>query len=106
MYFYLLQYASKFFAKFAASSANAIASENASSAATYGDGKFGFNDIFSLENLKNIEPLNIYGWSKKEVDEQPIDYLADLIKSHMKQMEKENKVQTKPPPLPRKYRKL
>ena len=47
-----------------------------------------------------------FGWSKKEVDEQPIDYLADLIKSHMKQMEKENKIQTKPPPLPRKYRKL
>ena len=45
-----------------------------------------------------------FGWSKKEVDEQPVDYLADLIKSYTKAMKKES--QTKPPPLPRKYRKL
>ncbi len=40
----------------------------ASSAATYGDGEYGFNDSYSLKNLSKIKPLNIYGWSKKEVD--------------------------------------
>ena len=45
-----------------------------------------------------------FGWSKKEVDSQPIEYLADLIKVHMKHQRKAE--QTSPPPLPRKFRKL
>ena len=47
---------------------------------------------------------NQFGWTKKEVDEQPLEYLAELIKIHIKQNKKHE--QTKPPPLPRKFRKL
>jgi ADP-L-glycero-D-manno-heptose 6-epimerase len=36
----------------------------ASSAATYGDGKQGFDDDSSLEALAKLRPLNPYGWSK------------------------------------------
>jgi len=36
----------------------------ASSAATYGDGTQGFRDDNSLEALKALRPMNLYGWSK------------------------------------------
>ena len=36
----------------------------ASSAATYGDGSFGFVDRNDLEYLNQLRPLNPYGWSK------------------------------------------
>ncbi|MEW6482588.1 MAG: ADP-glyceromanno-heptose 6-epimerase [bacterium] len=38
----------------------------ASSAATYGDGKNGFSD--SEDNIKNLKPLNLYGYSKHLFD--------------------------------------
>lgn len=38
----------------------------ASSAATYGDGSFGFND--SEGDLEELRPLNLYGWSKQLFD--------------------------------------
>lgn len=38
----------------------------ASSAATYGDGEFGYDD--SLENLEKLSPLNMYGYSKHMFD--------------------------------------
>lgn len=40
----------------------------ASSAATYGDGQDGFSDDCSLEALKRLRPLNLYGWSKHLFD--------------------------------------
>lgn len=40
----------------------------ASSAATYGDGEAGFDDDGSLAALKELRPLNLYGWSKHLVD--------------------------------------
>lgn len=40
----------------------------ASSAATYGDGKFGFVDRNDLEYLNQLRPLNPYGWSKALFD--------------------------------------
>ena len=40
----------------------------ASSAATYGDGRLGFSDAMSLEQLQELRPLNPYGWSKHIVD--------------------------------------
>jgi ADP-L-glycero-D-manno-heptose 6-epimerase len=40
----------------------------ASSAATYGDGENGFDDDGSLEALKKLRPLNLYGWSKHLID--------------------------------------
>ena len=40
----------------------------ASSAATYGDGKQGFEDDQSIEGLKKLHPLNAYGWSKHVFD--------------------------------------
>ncbi|MDP6963419.1 MAG: ADP-glyceromanno-heptose 6-epimerase [Planctomycetota bacterium] len=40
----------------------------ASSAATYGDGRFGFVDDDSIESLSKLAPLNAYGWSKHVVD--------------------------------------
>jgi ADP-L-glycero-D-manno-heptose 6-epimerase len=47
----------------------------ASSAATYGDGKQGFNDDASIEYLDSLRPLNPYGWSKHMVDR----YIARAI---------------------------
>jgi ADP-L-glycero-D-manno-heptose 6-epimerase len=38
----------------------------ASSAATYGDGSFGYSD--SIENMKRLKPLNMYGYSKHMFD--------------------------------------
>jgi len=40
----------------------------ASSAATYGDGGNGFDDGFSLQALRRLRPLNLYGWSKHQID--------------------------------------
>jgi ADP-L-glycero-D-manno-heptose 6-epimerase len=40
----------------------------ASSAATYGDGAYGFDDSFSLDKLERLRPLNPYGWSKHAFD--------------------------------------
>lgn len=39
-----------------------------SSAATYGDGEHGFDDDFSLVALKQLRPMNLYGWSKHLFD--------------------------------------
>ena len=38
----------------------------ASSAATYGNGEEGFSD--SHKNIRNLRPLNLYGWSKHDFD--------------------------------------
>jgi len=40
----------------------------ASSAATYGDGAAGFDDAPSLQALKRLRPMNLYGWSKHLFD--------------------------------------
>jgi ADP-L-glycero-D-manno-heptose 6-epimerase len=40
----------------------------ASSAATYGDGALGFDDVQDVEFLANLRPLNAYGWSKAFFD--------------------------------------
>jgi ADP-L-glycero-D-manno-heptose 6-epimerase len=40
----------------------------ASSAATYGDGRQGFDDDGGLEALARLRPLNAYGWSKHFFD--------------------------------------
>lgn len=40
----------------------------ASSAATYGDGDQGFDDDASMEALKKLRPMNLYGWSKHLFD--------------------------------------
>jgi ADP-L-glycero-D-manno-heptose 6-epimerase len=40
----------------------------ASSAATYGEGTQGFVDSDDLDSLAQLQPLNLYGWSKHETD--------------------------------------
>ncbi len=40
----------------------------ASSAATYGNGKYGFKDNENIEYLKKLKPLNLYGQSKHLFD--------------------------------------
>jgi ADP-L-glycero-D-manno-heptose 6-epimerase len=40
----------------------------ASSAATYGDGNHGFDDDWSLDALRKLKPMNLYGWSKHLFD--------------------------------------
>ncbi len=40
----------------------------ASSAATYGDGRGGFNDDGSVAHLDTLRPLNLYGWTKHAFD--------------------------------------
>ena len=40
----------------------------ASSAATYGDGSAGFDDDESIDGLRDLRPLNLYGWSKHLLD--------------------------------------
>lgn len=40
----------------------------ASSAATYGDGSKGFHDAQTNEELAQLRPMNLYGWSKHLVD--------------------------------------
>jgi ADP-L-glycero-D-manno-heptose 6-epimerase len=48
--------------------ANATPLIYASSAATYGDGEQGFRDDRSVEGLKKLRPMNLYGWSKHLFD--------------------------------------
>src|SRR5438445_8131745 len=48
--------------------ANATPLIYASSAATYGDGEQGFRDDPSVEGLKKLRPMNLYGWSKHLFD--------------------------------------
>ncbi|MCK1490582.1 ADP-glyceromanno-heptose 6-epimerase [Bradyrhizobium sp. 180] len=48
--------------------ANAVPFIYASSAATYGDGADGFDDVSSLPALKKLRPMNLYGWSKHLFD--------------------------------------
>jgi ADP-L-glycero-D-manno-heptose 6-epimerase len=48
--------------------ANATPFIYASSAATYGDGAQGFRDDPSLPALRNLRPMNLYGWSKHLFD--------------------------------------
>jgi ADP-L-glycero-D-manno-heptose 6-epimerase len=45
----------------------------ASSAATYGDGEGGFADDFSPAALKQLRPMNLYGWSKHLFDQVVAD---------------------------------
>jgi ADP-L-glycero-D-manno-heptose 6-epimerase len=45
----------------------------ASSAATYGDGSQGFDDDWSLDALRKLKPMNLYGWSKHLFDLALID---------------------------------
>jgi ADP-L-glycero-D-manno-heptose 6-epimerase len=40
----------------------------ASSAATYGDGSAGFSDDWAVASLKQLRPMNLYGWSKHLFD--------------------------------------
>jgi ADP-L-glycero-D-manno-heptose 6-epimerase len=48
--------------------ANATRFIYASSAATYGDGAQGFRDDPSIDALKALRPMNLYGWSKHLFD--------------------------------------
>jgi ADP-L-glycero-D-manno-heptose 6-epimerase len=48
--------------------ANATPFIYASSASTYGDGAQGFGDDSSVEALKALRPMNLYGWSKHLFD--------------------------------------
>jgi len=45
----------------------------ASSAATYGDGTQGFDDDWSLDALRKLKPMNLYGWSKHLFDLALVD---------------------------------
>jgi ADP-L-glycero-D-manno-heptose 6-epimerase len=45
----------------------------ASSAATYGDGHQGFSDDWRLPALRQLRPMNLYGWSKHLFDLAVID---------------------------------
>src|SRR5205807_686426 len=48
----------------------------ASSAATYGDGAAGFSDDWSLDALRRLKPMNLYGWSKHLFDLALVDRFA------------------------------
>ena len=56
--------------------ANATPLIYASSAATYGDGSEGFGDDQSMDALKKLRPMNLYGWSKHLFDLVLIDRLT------------------------------
>jgi ADP-L-glycero-D-manno-heptose 6-epimerase len=45
----------------------------ASSAATYGEGTQGFDDDWSPEGLRELRPMNLYGWSKHLFDQALVD---------------------------------
>ncbi len=49
----------------------------ASSAATYGDGRHGFDDDGSPGALARLRPLNLYGWSKHLFDRRVARMVAD-----------------------------
>jgi ADP-L-glycero-D-manno-heptose 6-epimerase len=48
----------------------------ASSAATYGDGAAGFSDDWSLPALRQLRPMNAYGWSKHMFDLAVVERVA------------------------------
>lgn len=48
----------------------------ASSAATYGDGAEGFEDVQDAASLARFRPLNLYGWSKHAFDRRVAQMLA------------------------------
>ena len=48
----------------------------ASSAATYGGGTTGFADDWSLQALRQLQPMNLYGWSKHLFDLAIVDRFA------------------------------
>jgi ADP-L-glycero-D-manno-heptose 6-epimerase len=52
----------------------------ASSAATYGAGKQGFDDSFTRDSLAKLRPLNAYGWSKHVVDRRLARMVEDGAK--------------------------
>jgi ADP-L-glycero-D-manno-heptose 6-epimerase len=52
----------------------------ASSAATYGAGKQGFDDSFTRDALAKLRPLNAYGWSKHVVDRRLARMVEDGAK--------------------------
>jgi ADP-L-glycero-D-manno-heptose 6-epimerase len=56
--------------------ANTVPFIYASSAATYGDGEQGFSDDASLAALKQLRPMNLYGWSKHLFDMAVIERVA------------------------------
>jgi ADP-L-glycero-D-manno-heptose 6-epimerase len=56
--------------------ANKVPLIYASSASTYGDGAQGFDDEPSLEALKTLRPMNLYGWSKHLFDLAVAERLA------------------------------
>jgi ADP-L-glycero-D-manno-heptose 6-epimerase len=45
----------------------------ASSAATYGDRSSGFDDTWSSSALRQLRPMNLYGWSKHLFDQLVVD---------------------------------
>jgi ADP-L-glycero-D-manno-heptose 6-epimerase len=47
-----------------ACAAHGISFIYASSAATYGNGEAGFDDTNTLDHLRTLKPMNLYGWSK------------------------------------------
>lgn len=49
----------------------------ASSAATYGDGRHGFDDDQSSAALDRLAPLNLYGWSKHQFDKWAVERAAE-----------------------------
>jgi ADP-L-glycero-D-manno-heptose 6-epimerase len=49
----------------------------ASSAATYGDGKAGFEDDGAIDALARLRPLNAYGWSKHVFDRRVARLVAE-----------------------------
>ncbi|MBK8909607.1 MAG: ADP-glyceromanno-heptose 6-epimerase [Rhodospirillales bacterium] len=49
----------------------------ASSAATYGDGALGFEDVATPDALAQFRPLNLYGWSKHLFDRWVARRVAD-----------------------------
>ncbi len=53
--------------------ANRVPLIYASSAATYGDGEAGFVDDDSIEGLRKLRPMNLYGWSKHLFDQVVIE---------------------------------
>ena len=51
----------------------------ASSAATYGDGSQGFVDSNEITKMSKLRPLNLYGWTKLQVDLRVV-FLVNTIK--------------------------
>lgn len=57
--------------------ANGVPLIYASSAATYGNGSAGFDDVFKSAALARLVPLNAYGWSKHFVDRRIARIIAN-----------------------------